>query len=121
MAILFKPFSKQKREYLFYDADNNVVNASHIDSLTEPDKSYRQGLYDEWLEMEKENERAWRNYELLHTDWMLVSDATYAGETLATSPKHQDILTYRESLRSYNLTSEGRPTRPSWYLTEDIG
>lgn len=73
-------------------------------------------MYANWLEREKEYERDWRNHELTSSDWMLMPDATYAGEPLAGSQKIQDIIDYRKLLREYNLTTDLRPEKPEWYI-----
>ncbi len=60
-------------------------------------------------------ERKWRNRRFAETDWMLVPDATYGGKALADSPELVDILTYRTALRDYNLTTDARPEKPTWF------
>lgn len=80
-----------------------------------PSHTHMQPVYDNWLVSQMDYERDWRNYELDSTDWMLVSDATYEGIALVDSTRLDEILIYRSSLRNYNLTTDDRPIRPTWY------
>lgn len=102
------PITK-KFYYIMAEGNRTKVTGANSDELDVTD-TYRQ-----FLEAEAVTERAWRNYELTNTDWMLVVDATYGGEPLAGSQKLDDILTYRLALREYNLTTDDRPERPEWF------
>ncbi|WP_028022244.1 hypothetical protein [Enterovibrio calviensis] len=117
MEQLFPSYSSEKRGYLFYDDVGNVVGVDFIASLRDSEKTRREGLYLSWLEAEVPNERAWRNAELTKTDWMLAEDATYAGRTLASDTRLNDIKDYRNKLRAYNLRSDVRPVRPEWFTS----
>lgn len=61
-------------------------------------------------------ERQWRNETLNSLSWMFEPEATYGGSPIGGSgdPMYEDILQYRRDLRSYNLTTDDRPTPPQW-------
>ncbi|MDO6707913.1 phage tail assembly chaperone [Photobacterium sp. 1_MG-2023] len=63
----------------------------------------------------EERERFWRNREYEATDYMLLPDATFNKIPLAGSTYLEDIKSYRQALRDYNLLDEPRPERPEWF------
>lgn len=107
--------STPKRVFKFRMPDASIGLVGDIATLEPPLKEERQLAYESFLLHETPYERDWRNYELTNTDWMLVPDATYAGELLAGSQKLTDIMDYRTRLREYNLTTDDRPSRPEWF------
>lgn len=105
-----KRLTTPKRQFTFTVGDNPAV----LGVVDLDDHPNVKPVYENWLESEKGYERDWRNYELDSTDWMLVADATHGGEPLAGSVKLDEVIAYREALRSYNLTTDERPTKPDW-------
>lgn len=108
--------STPKRVFKFYLPDGNIGFVEDIPNLEEADRLVREVDYQSFLAHEISYERDWRNYELTNTDWMLVADSTHSGEPLAGSEKLEDIMAYRLALRTYNLTTDDRPSRPDWFM-----
>ncbi len=75
----------------------------------------RQQQYEAHLRSEMYNERRWRNAELTLTDKFLLPDATYHSAAVQTSTMLDEILEYRQALRSYDLKYQPRPERPEWF------
>lgn len=99
-----------KKFYYVMDGDERVkVSPENAESLGVAE------TYTQFLEAESVTERAWRNQEYALTDPMVsVPDYTYGGEVISGSSKLDDIFNYRSALKSYNLTTDDRPTRPEW-------
>ena len=59
------------------------------------------------LESKKQEEKTWRNMELLSTDWIV---------SLVDHPKHTAYMTYRQELRDYpaqpDFPNGTRPVKP---------
>lgn len=108
---MIKRLSTPRRKFTFTVGCSDIVLT--VDDLD--DYPHVQKIYENWLESEKNYERDWRNYELSSTDWLLLPDATYSGEPLAGSTKLVEIMKYRTDLRAYNLTTDDRPLRPTWF------
>lgn len=101
----------------FYDKEGVLRNEDEL-YLFKDDIDFHKSILDQWdrcLVLDEFVERKWRNKELLDTDWMLTSDATYAGLKLEGSAYLEDIKNYREALREYDLTYANRPARPPWF------
>lgn len=87
----------QNGDLLRYIYDSGVIVEKEFDTPIEIDKV-----------VEKQNEeRRWRNSELINTDWIV---------SVTDHPQHASYLVYREELRDYpqqaDFPNGDRPTRP---------
>ena len=109
---------KEKYKFRF---NNEILEFSDFNAMlknglvTEQEYNKRYNLMLSALNASKERERKWRNEELSKTDYMLADDATYKKIRIKTSAFKDDILTYREALRDYDLMLQERPIRPEWF------
>ena len=104
-----------KEIFTFTLGSGQPMGVEDIDSLSFSTQLAVRSVYQNWLETNKQKEREWRNERLAETDWMMIPDATYDGLPLSGSARLQDITDYRNQLRMYNLTTDERPTPPTWY------
>lgn len=97
--------------------DKNGDKQTDIDIYVEDTEYYEKLVKakNTFYETEKIREREWRNSALTECDWMLLPDATFNGELVSGSDYETEIKEYRAKLREYNLTTDSRPEKPSWF------